>query len=540
MYISYSTINGHLYAQLAESERNGNTIKKNYSANLGRVLDKEKGIYRNRERGVFTFDPATGTYGTVSPDFTEPPKRKKGKYIHVNGKKRSRLCIEFGNSFFLDEFLKKVGFYPVIDAVGYGNPDTLRTIIFYYLLSQQANSHAADWYELNYTRNLFPNAAVSSQRISEALAEIGTEESQRAFFTAYYAFIRNRSKVQEKVRRAGAVDPTAESGGIGCGSNGILIDSTGLPNSAHMPITAISNHNGTVSEEIRLIYVVQQNTGFPLFFSYIAGNVVDASTIKHVVSHLKKNGIETGFAILDAGYYNGINADGLCAAKISFITRVHSNNKVFTKALKEHRRSLECRENFVTYNGRFYYIKRTECMIGQKCDRKAYAYLGLDLTMREQQKKHLCEKMSDEHLSDGDIYDSMENYGLFMLVATRPVATEKILPLYYTRNRIEEIFRVDKGKGKLLPLRTATEETFCGHIMVTFIATVILILLQEKLADTSFTSSAMFEELRHQQGIVYDDAIVPSVAVKKMNDIYKLFKVKCPDEIPLKEHQEDR
>ncbi len=77
MYISYSTINGHLYAQLAEPER-----------------------------GVFTFDPATGIYGTVSPDFTEPPKRKKGKYIHVNGKKRSRLCIEFGNSFFLDEFLK--------------------------------------------------------------------------------------------------------------------------------------------------------------------------------------------------------------------------------------------------------------------------------------------------------------------------------------------------------------------------------------------------------------------------------------------------
>lgn len=76
--------------------------------------------------------------------------------------------------------------------------------------------------------------------------------------------------------------------------------------------------------------------------------------------------------------------------------------------------------------------------------------------------------------------------------------------------------------------------------MVTVIATVILILLQEKLADTSFASSAMFEELRHQQGIVYDDAIVPSVAVKKMNDIYKLFKVKCPDEIPLKEHREDR
>ncbi len=47
-----------------------------YSA-ISRVLDKEKGIYRNSECGGFIFDLATGTYGTVSPDFTEPPKRKE-------------------------------------------------------------------------------------------------------------------------------------------------------------------------------------------------------------------------------------------------------------------------------------------------------------------------------------------------------------------------------------------------------------------------------------------------------------------------------
>lgn len=525
MYISYSKSNGYLYAQLAESARNGNSVSKTYVANLGRVLDKEKGIYRNRERGVFTYDISTDTYGTVDPDYSEPPKRKQGKYLRISGKKRSRLCIEFGNSFFLDEFLKKVGFYPVIDAIGYGNTDTLRNLVFYYLLSHQSNSHAEDWYELNYAKILFPHAAVSSQRISEALVEIGMEEAKREFFSAYYAYVRKNpiSWKKDKFSRDG----------IDCGGDGILIDSTGLPNSAHMPLTAVSNHNGTVSLETRLIYVVQQGTGLPLFFSYVAGNVVDASTIKNVVAHLKKNGIDTNFAILDAGYYNGINADALLGAKISFITRVHSNNKIFTDAVAGHRKSLECRENFVTYNGRFYYIKRIECGIGQKGDKAAYGYLGLDLTMREQQKARLAEKMSDEHMSDGKIYDSMGGYGLFMLVSTRPISVEKVLPLYYMRNQIEEVFRIDKGKGKLLPLRTATEETLRGHLMITFITSVILTLLQDKIADTKFTSVAMFEELRHQQGIVYDDAIVPSVAVKKMNDIYKFFKIKCPSEIPV-------
>lgn len=525
MYISYSMSNGYLYAQLAESARDGHLVNKTYVANLGRVLDKERGIYRNRERGVFTYDISTNTYGTVSPDYAEPPKRKRGKYLRVAGRKRSRLCIEFGDSFFLDAFLEKSGFYPVINAVGYGNADTLHALVFYYLLSQQPNSHMEDWYQLNYAKILFPNAAVSSQRLSEALSEIGLEDAKRSFFSAYYAYVRKHPLPGKKECRT--------PDGPECGGEGILIDSTGLPNSSHMPLTAVSNHNGTLSIETRLVYVVQQGTGLPLFFSYVAGNVVDASTIKNIVAHLKKNGIDTKFAILDAGYYNGINADALLGAKISFITRVHSNNRIFTETAAKCRASLECRENFVTYNGRLYYIKRTECRIGQKNDKPAYAYLGLDITMRDLQKARLAERMSDEHMSDGEVYDSMGDYGLFMLVATRPIATEKVLPLYYMRNQIEEVFRVDKGKGKLLPLRTATEETFRGHLMVTFITSVILTLLQEKLAGTKFTSTAMFEELRHQQGILYDDAIIPSVAVKKMNDIYKLFKIKCPDEIPV-------
>ncbi len=107
-------------------------------------------------------------------------------------------------------------------------------------------------YELNYTKILFPKAAVSSQRISESLAEIGTEDSKRMFFAAYYAFLKNRAKLARKRKKAGRTDPIAGSNGVDCGDSGILIDSTGLPNSSHMPFTAISSHNGMASEEARL------------------------------------------------------------------------------------------------------------------------------------------------------------------------------------------------------------------------------------------------------------------------------------------------
>lgn len=95
----------------------------------------------------------------------------------------------------------------------------------------------------------------------------------------------------------------------------------------------------------------------------------------------------------------------------------------------------------------------------------------------------------------------------------------KVLSLYYTRNQIEEVFGVGKGNGKLLPLRMSTEETFRGHLLMTFILSVILTLLRKEIRQADMSVESLFEEFRHQQGIVYDDAIVPSVAVKKMNDI---------------------
>ena len=88
---------------------------------------------------------------------------------------------------------------------------------------------------------LYPKANLESQRISDLLSSIGEESSYRAFFREYSKLLAHRE-----------------------GGEDILIDSTGLPNSIHFPLTAVSNHNGQISNEVRLIYVVQQGTNLPL------------------------------------------------------------------------------------------------------------------------------------------------------------------------------------------------------------------------------------------------------------------------------------
>ena len=516
MYINYNTVGGIEYGTATTSVRTGNKVSKGDQIYLGRVVDKERHIFKSRERGLFVYDLDTNSFSPVPADYEEPRNRRKTKYPI-----RPTLVVSFGDVFLFDEFVKRSGFMSAVDATGFRNPDTLHALLAYYVLSPLANSHAQDWWELTYARFLYPKAQMASQRISDALADIGSEDAKRSFFKEYYRFL-ERNEGYEDVD-----DPDGIDGGI-------LIDSSGLPNAIHFPLTAVNNHNGVSSQEVRLIYVVQQRTGLPLFFRYVAGNVIDVTTLTRTIAELKSNGVNTKFAILDAGYYTGTNADVLLDAGVSFITRMKGNFKICKEIVWEHLASLESRENLVRYNKRLVYIKCVSCMIGEKNNRPAYAYLCKDLAMKHELEKHLVERAGDQGMSDDDVFDAMQNQGIFMLIASRKISKEKLLPLYYTRDQVEKIFELCKQDGKILPLNVETEATFRGHLMMTFMAAAILKLMSDKLKKTTLTTESMFMNLHEQHAIIYDDMFVTTEPVKKMNEAYKTFKVQCPATIPRK------
>ena len=524
MYIAYSIKKGNEYATLTSSVREGNKVLKGESINIGRVLDKERGIFRSCERGVFTYNPETDQYGTAPADFIEPAKRRKGKYIKDGRKKRSLLVLQFGDIFFYEHFINKLGILKAVDAIGYANKDTLHALLCYYVTSSEPNSRAEFWYSISYAKVLYPNATMSSQRISDTLSEIGLEENRRLFYHKYIEFI-GGCRMNDTKESFGMI-PDGESG------TGVLIDSAGLPNSAKLPVTAVNNHNGIISNEVRIIYVVHQRTGLPLFMHYVSGNVIDASTIKRTLLELKGIGVDVKFALLDAGYYNGKNADALYDAKVSFITRVHSNNKVFTDAVKLHRSRLEEKENLVRHNRSLYYIKQIDVLLGLKSDKRAYGYLCLDITTQSKELKRVAAKAEDEDEPSINTYEQMQGAGLFMLVASRAVAKEKILSLYYTRNQVEELFRIGKGDGKMIPLDVHSEATLRGHLLMTLLSTAILKILQDRLLKTDYSPSEVFSVLSRQAALIYPDSLITSEPVKRMNDIYNHFRIKCPEEIP--------
>jgi hypothetical protein len=494
----YDTKDGREYATICTSTRNGLDVDKDY-VNLGRVLDKERNIFRNRIRGVFTYDIDTDTYGSAPADYVLPlPKGRKEK-----------LILDFGDTFFLDTYIKDSGLNAAIDAIGYGNPDTLYAMLSYYIVCSMSNCHAKDWWDGSYARILYPNASLSSQRISDFLIAIGDEYSQREFFKEYFRLLDKNGK----------------------NSDNILIDSTGLPNSIHFPLTAINNHNGEINNEVRLIYMVQQKTGLPIYFRYCPGNIIDASTLTRCVSELKVQGVNMKFAILDAGYYTETNIIELYASKISFITRLKENLVLYKDIISEHSDTLEREENLVEYNGRYVYLKCVPCKISEY---DAYAYIGLDVERKSSEASNIIKKAKNRNMSISQVYNAMQKQGFFILISSRRIAIEKVLPLYYTRQQIEQIFDIGKNYAEMLPLRVQKEETFRGHLLMTFLATIVLKKIQDSLRKTSYTPMSLFLNLRNQKCKVYTNKVVTQEAFKKANDCYKHFKIECPVEIKIK------
>lgn len=345
--------------------------------------------------------------------------------------------------------------------------------VHHYILSNTANCHAQDWWEGNYVSQLYPQANFSSQRISDFLVSIGNEGSQRDFFSAYLPLVSGK-----------------DSGGTNT-----LIDSSGLPNSIHFPLTAISNHNGEINNEIRLIYVTHQETGLPIYFRYSPGNVVDVSTLTRTIAELKANGVNTKFSILDASYYTEENIRALYTQKISFITRLKENRKVYKQLLAEHMDTLQRGENFVSYNDRYVYIECVECTL--IAGYTSYAYIGMDISRKGSEAHKLFKRTKEQGMDDKDVYKQMEKHGIFILVSSRRIARDKILPHYYIRQQIEQIFDIGKNYADILPIRVQTEEAFRGHMLLTFISSVLIKQIQCRLKRTAYNPISLFLNLRN-------------------------------------------
>lgn len=509
MFIIYSGEGGR-YASAAVSKRKG---KKTYMETiyLGKVIDREAGIYQSKERGMFTFDPATGIFGEVPEDFVLPRKEPL--------KEHKRISVDFGDAYFLDQYLWKSGMMEAVDSLGYDNPDTLHAMLQFYTLSYMNNSYAEDWYHASFAQLLYPEADMSMDGIRKLLAAIGTPEKKAAFLTAYIDCVLRHLDSDE-----------------------ILLTDSGeeyftllLPPS----VPLIHTHEGVLTDEVRIILTAQRNTGLPLFYCLIPKNMPDGPALEHILSRMDSFGTPVDSCFLNPGYVSSenlalfYNEDHSC--KIDFMIRVNPLAEVFKEIIfKEAPVMQRDSRNIVKYDGVHpAFVTKKRIMVGSNKDNPAWFYVILDRGAPSFALPGLREGPVKIIHSIEDIYDAIVENELFGIVTSQEYDCQEIITAFLQRQEKDPFGEFVRKFDRIWSMRTNISEIFEGHLLLSFAAACLerMIEIQKKAAHIDDCS--VLGLMHSQNGTIYQNRIRIDEAQERVEKMYELFGISCPSSIPI-------
>jgi hypothetical protein len=474
---------------------------------LGRVVNKDESLFFNNKRGYFNFTLDKGL--VLRPD------------LIPEGRPES-LRLRFGDIWVYSEILRKTGFSQLIENLVPSRNDTLNSIIAFRLSNPDAAyCYAQSWYDRSYAKVLYPDAAISSSSISVFLENLGDELNYREFTSLYLDFLNKDKQLSEIIQFP------------------ILIDSTGMPNEIKIDKTNVSNHSGVINNEIRLIYVVDSDSGLPIYFKPISGNIIDQTTLKTTLSLLKANNINIKFIIMDAGYSSKTNLNFLRSLNIPFITRLSDNLTEYKLIIDNYSEKLFYDlDKVVIQNERSIYCQQIDIKIDEK---HYYAYLCIDTDkymsdFRSNFAKYSIGDFSDKNIDEYKINidivkNKMKEFGRFILISNENIDTTEIIGKYYIRQGIEHIFDVSKNNGSLLPLRVHSEETLRGHLLINFIVTIITLFINKELKDIKINSYGTFFAMKSLYINIFESIKIIDEPTKSENDIIESLNLETPFQI---------
>jgi hypothetical protein len=476
---------------------------------LGKVLNKDQGIFFKQGYGIFRFTLEKG-FGEplklISEPLISPDSMMDTGPSNIHGPKECSL--NFGDVWMIDQVSKQIGLDKVMEDLLPDSADTLKALVAYRLIeNDHSYLYASDWFDKSYASKLYPQAKLDSPRISDFHKMLGQDVIYRRFFKSYLKNVINCGSVDNQI------------------SLPILIYSTGLPNSNKSELTATNCHHGKVSHEIRLIYVVDKNSKLPIYFKFISGNIVDNTTLTNTINTLNAYNIDVKMAIMDAGYYTDANLEQLILNEIPFVTRMPPHRSLYKKLILKHGETLSKVPNGLMYQGRGLCGKKESVTL---FDKELFAYVMYDVNKAAKEQTGAISKYVDDK-DQVDCYSKeYDSAGQYIILSSIDCSINEIMPLYYTRQLIEQLFDVSKTYAGLLPLRGHSTEAIKGIVLISFIATIIYSSINYKLSKSKYSALAALIKLGYVGIDIYKAVNILDVLTKEQKDLFVDLNLESP------------
>ncbi len=499
---------------------------------LGKVIyftdTKHPGIYLSPTRGLVEYDPINEKFNDVKADdkrIADIPDLFDEPQVHTI----------FGDTYLIIMFLQQCGLLKVLRDTFTKDTDYEKVLchILYVVCKNGSRIPCDDFYKrsfASYVLKDIPSMSLGSD--SSFFDMMGNDNFKVTFFKTFINMMRE----------------TEPDFGIGC-----YVDSTPLPNDIdNNPFNALCSHGvASTSVQTRLVLVLDENTGLPVWYTIIPGNVLDFSTIRTVMTDVAETlDIRIDSVFLDAGYVSKglieefnldseevLGSDGKKRKK-TMVARMPAKNGYPFKELYH-------QTKFLIGNAEYEFIRKSHTYFGIRKQivvfgKKEYAYVYID-------KDNALVLGRQNRLKNEEIYDRLSTdeknwysvkFGYFVIISNKLTSPAQMLDEYFSRTQIETIFKCSKEYLKLLPLCKWTIERILGKLLTDIIATILYSFIEKKIAGNGISrnkllgSSSSLMCLKTKNNCLQIDA--PN---KNVRTFYECMGIDIPSILDLKEFE---
>ncbi|MDR1872638.1 MAG: hypothetical protein LBS60_12095 [Deltaproteobacteria bacterium] len=161
-------------------------------------------------------------------------------------------------------------------------------------------------------------------------------------------------------------------------------------------------------------------------------------------------------------------------------------------------------------------------------DRQLFAYVMLDIHQLAAEVTAISLKYKDNMQKDVLIQKHSQQAGNFIILSSIDYDLNDIIPMYYTRQEIEQVFDLSKTYATMLPLRIHSEETFRGMLMISFISTIVYSSINIKLFKSKHCVSMALYIMQRLGIDIYESSRIISELNKDQNEIFSLLGLEWP------------
>lgn len=317
--------------------------------------------------------------------------------------------------------------------------------------------------------------------------------------------------------------------------------------------------------QMNLAVIFGQNSGLPLYFQTLPGNITDVTTLHNLLKTINALNSKPLSYVMDKGFYSKANIDNLFLTRSKFIISVPLNNKWLQHAIDDIYECVHSPDGYQRIDQEVVYVNTRLYSWGVKKHR-SYLHLFYNPVARANAVDKFNAQLINykEELESGkplaahqDMYDEffiikhtpkrgikvsynnqavsqyINRYAGFYAILSNSVKDPvKALQLYRDKDIIEKSFDDLKNHIDMKRLRMHSSTTVNGRMFVQFIALIYMSALRKHMRTSGlikhYTVRELLQEMETLTQVFYSGKYgsIITEMTKPQSEILKLLKIK--------------